>query len=175
MQILGKNSTSFPLALFLLIISLFVVSCTNPNAGNSSGNSNVANRNANADNSRAVKDDVGELNSLINFPESPEEVVWREETVSQKGKKLTAVLKYANESIPKVIASAERHKPAAQAEIGVEDWFPEELTAQAQLSGNESLKGSVYAANDFYNAPYTNGKLVRIQETNYFVLELTAF
>jgi hypothetical protein len=37
------------------------------------------------------------------------------------------------------------------------------------------LKGAAYAANDFLQSPYNNGKLTRINDTNYFVLELFSF
>lgn len=174
MRIFDKISAKLLLVLCLSIISLSIISCSGTNTSNTNVSSTAANQSSNS-NTRAVKDDVAELSTMINFPEQPEEGVWREESVNQKGKKLTAVLKFSNEGVAKTIASAEKRKPAERTEVDVEEWFPEELTAQSQLSATETLKGNVYAANDFYNAPYTNGKLIRIQDTNYFVLELDAF
>jgi hypothetical protein len=147
-------------------------SCNNSNPNNSSAQAN--NVNAATGNSNLPKDDSAELEMIVKLPEQPEDVAWREEETS-KGKKLTAVLKYSAENAAKIIASAEKNKPPEQTEIDTETWFPEELTAQSQLSGNETLKGTAYGANDFLNAPYVQGKLIRIQDTNYFVLELTAF
>ena len=176
MQRFGKNFTN-PSLIFLLLINLLLsISCSDPNNGNSNANSNSVNQSADRKNLIAVKDDVAELSTLIGMPETPDDAVWREETTANpQGKKLTGVLRYSDENISKIVALAEKNKPAQQTELGTEEWFPEELTAKTQLSGNESLKGIAYGANDFYNAPYKNGRLVRIQDSNYFVLELTTY
>ncbi|MDQ3042529.1 MAG: hypothetical protein M3R11_09180, partial [Acidobacteriota bacterium] len=71
-----------------------------------------------------------------------------------------------------IVASAERYKTPAPADIDAEDWFPPELVAKSQESGDASLKGIGYAANDFLQPPYSNGRLTRINDTDYFVLEL---
>lgn len=157
-------------------INLLFAACSDSNTGNSNvGNQNVAN----AKTSSRINDDIGALSILVKLPETAadeeNEVVWREdETANPNGKKLTAILKYNHATAAKIVASAEKYKPAADAEIGVEDWFPEELIAQSQLSGSESLKGTVYGANDFYSELYAGGRLVRIRDTNYFLLELNS-
>ena len=181
MQLFRKIRSNFP-PVCLLLINLFLLdSC----ASSSPANSNAVNQttNTNAKNSSAASDDIAALAALVRLPEIPEEVVWREEVLenreasdqNSKGKKLTAVLKYNDADAEKIVALAEKSKTAEKTEIGTEDWFPEELTAQTQLSASESLKGTAYGANDFFNAPYSNGKLTRIEGTNYFVLELTSF
>ncbi len=161
--------------LFIAVLLLLVtISCSNINTPNSTDSNQSAN--ANAENLVIDKDDVAELSTLVKLPQLPEETVWREEeTPSPKGKKLTAVLKYNSENAARITAQSEKNKPPAQTEIEAESWFPEELTAQSQLSGNESLKGTAYGANDFFNAPYLNGRLVRVAETDYFILELTTY
>lgn len=165
----------------LLFIGLFPVnSCKDDNATNANVNSGAAK--SAADNANPVKDDVTELAQIIHLPEMPEEAVWREEVLGSSeqtpdttGRKMTAVLRYSAENAAKITAAAEKIKPAEPSEIGTEDWFPEELTAQTQISGNESLKAFSYGAGDFLNPPYSKGKLSRIDQTNYFVLELTSF
>ncbi len=77
-------------------------------------------------------------------------------------------------SLEPVERQAGTYKPAAEADIDAETWFPAELIAQSQLSGDESLKGTAFAADDFLHEPYNQGKITRINDTNYFVLELTA-
>ena len=163
--------------LFALLFSLFLtISCRNSSVTDPNVNQDASNNSASPENTKAPKDNVEELSNIIKLPEVPEEAVWREdETQQPKGKKLIAVLKYTPENINKIIALVEKSKSAAPIQIGAEEWFPEELTAQTQLSGNESLKGTVYGANEFFNPPYRNGRLVRIQDTNYFVLELTTY
>jgi hypothetical protein len=170
--IIKNNAAAF----FLSICLMFAVSCSDNNTTNSNADQNVSNQSANNQNSNSPKDNAEELATIIKLNEMPDEAEWREEEkANPKGKKLTAVLKYNDENAQKVVASAESIQPGAPIEIGAEDWFPLELTAQTQLSGNESLKGVSYAANEFLNPPFTNGRLIKIEETNYFMLELTTY
>jgi hypothetical protein len=146
-------------------------------------NANAANRTANANISNSVKDDIDELELTIKMPFHPEEAVWREEVSGKAGdnrvpaptdKKLVAVLRFLKEDADKVASLAEKHKAAAPATLSTEKWFPAELIAQSQTSGDETIKGASYAANDFLNPPYSDGKITRIDGTDYFVLELIA-
>lgn len=162
----------------LLITGLFGFSCRGLNSDNANSN-NSAQTNANSANNPA-KDDVAELLTIVRLPEVPEEVVWREETLGKNNdrapgpndRKLVAVLKYDAETAALLVTQIEKSKKPEQSEIGAENWFPEELIAQSQISGNEMLKGTTYGANDFFNMPYGNGKITRVENTNYFVLEL---
>lgn len=172
--------TKAVIAYTLLMTGLFSISCSNLNSSNSNSN-RASQSNTNSENAPA-KDDVSELLTIVRLPELPEEVVWREENAGRADnrvpgptdRKLVAVLKYDAETAAKLVAQIEKNKKPESAEIGVEGWFPEELTAQSQISGNEMLKGTTYGANDFFNMPYGNGKITRIENTNYFVLELFA-
>ena len=171
---------------FLLTNLLFAESCSSSNpttATNANKANNAANSNKKVGNANAVSDNVDELLNVIRLPEIPEEVTWKEDTLGKNSdnrvpgptdKKLTAVLRYTPEIAAKIVALEEKNKVPEQTEIGTETWFPEELIAQSQLSGNESLKGTAYGANDFFNIPYGNGKITRIEGTDYFVLELFA-
>ena len=127
------------------------------------------------------KDDPAELGKIITLPIMPEEAVWREESRGRQtdaialrttDRKLTAVLLYTPEETQKLIALFEKHKPAEAVELEIESWFPAELIAQSQTSGNETIKGNAYAANDFIQSPYLNGRITHISGTDYFVLEL---
>ena len=120
---------------------------------------------------------------LIRLPFPPEDVDFREDALGKTNndrvsgpsdKKLAAVLLFKKEDADKIVAQAEKYKAPTPETINTESWFPNELTAQSQTSGDKSLKGLSYAANDFYNAPYSDGKLTRIEGTDYFVLELFA-
>lgn len=163
------------IAVVLAAFLTWTPGCSN-STDNVNANTNTANQNTAAGNTNQVKDDAEELQGIIKLPETPEESVWREEeNADPKGKKLTAVLKYAPEAAAKIVASADKSKPAAPTELGTESWFPEELTAQSQLSGDESIKATAYSANDFYNGPYKNGRIARVNDTDYFVLELTTY
>ncbi len=135
------------------------------------------------DNANISKDDVEALDKVINLPIQPEEATWREDSLDRqnnnlpvsKGKKLTGVLKFSAEDAQKLVEQVDKTKPAFASDVDAESWFPPELIAKSQESGDENLKGTSYAADDFLREPYKNGKITRINDTDYFVLELTSF
>ena len=163
----------FRIKLFFVFLSLcfLLAGCTadgsganqNVNGNSSSGSGNLG--------SAATKDDPEEFGRIVNLNFTPEEVSWRE-TEGQNQKKLVAVIKFFDPDAQAVISQAERHKPAEPAELYPENWFPPELIAKSQVTGAEILKGTAYAANDFFSDTFKNGKLTRIADTNYFILEL---
>ncbi|MCA1637367.1 MAG: hypothetical protein LC768_03365 [Acidobacteria bacterium] len=125
-----------------------------------------------------------ELSKIIKLPLTPEEVTYKEVNSNidkggkmlptTDGKKLIVVLKFSPQDANQIVAQAEKYKPPVGAEIDAENWFPAELVAQSQLSGDETLKGTAYAANEFLQPPFNNGKITRIADTDFFVLELTS-
>lgn len=171
-------------SLIALIIAVTFTACPSGDKANSSSNaSNRAANAANSGNSTSVKDDVDELEMIIKLPFHPEEAVWREEVLGKTGdnrvpaptdKKLVAVLRFSKENSDKIAAQAQTFKPVLNETINTESWFPAELIAQSQTSGDETIKGKTYAANEFLNPPYSEGKITRIEGTEYFVLELFA-
>ena len=155
-----------------VILSLtFVVSvfagCNSPAGTNSS---NVANANRPGDTSGA-KTNVEELGVLVNVPYESEEAFWKEDAAH---KKVIAVLRFPQGEANRLVEDASKIAPALSATISAETWFPPELIAQSGASGEDSLTGLSYPANVFYLEPYTDGRITRIENTDYFVLELTA-
>lgn len=139
--------------------------------GSSDSNTNqTTNKPGNINNnSDLTKDDIEELAKIVKLPFQPEEASWRESA----DKKIIAVMKFSATAANNLTSQIEKQKPAQNANLNAESWFPPELVAQSQQSGDESLKGKEYSAADFLLAPYTKGKITRIDETNYFVLELS--
>lgn len=121
-------------------------------------------------NAETTKDDLEDFAKIVKLPFQPEEVSWRE----FPDKKIIAVLKFSAADSNNLITQIEKQKSAQNVGLNAENWFPPELIAQSQQSGDETLKGKEYSAADFFLAPYTKGKITRIDETNYFVLELSA-
>lgn len=170
--------------IFVFFFSLFLLnSCAKNESSQNSVKAAVQNINNENDNKSLPKDNIEELEKIIKLPLPPEEVTWREtelnakgndNSVSAAGKKLTVVLKYTAENADKIVEQAGKYRSAAASDVDAEDWFPAELIAQSQLSGDETLKGTAFPADDFLQTPFTGGKLTRINETDYFVLELTA-
>ncbi|MDQ3132363.1 MAG: hypothetical protein M3Q99_16570 [Acidobacteriota bacterium] len=171
----------------LLFLAAIFSACTNNAADNSNAaspeqsNSQISSANKNAN---QTKDNVEVLMTIINLPLEPEETVWREtvpnnpnsETPnsSSNKKKLTAVLRFSAVDAEKTVLQAQSYQPPSSVQIQTEDWFPAELIAQSELSGDETLKGTSYAANDFIQTPFTGGQIIRIENSNYFILELAS-
>ncbi len=167
---------------------LFVVSCKQyDETKNLNAPTPDLTQSANANNAaNLAKDDAEELQEVVKLPFEPDEeaTVWREtpaanfdndNRVPAKGdKKLVAVMKFSKEDSEKLIELASQHQPPQPTETTTEPWFPPELVAASGVSGNETLKGTVYSAADFFKSPYSNGYLIKVNETDYFILELTA-
>ncbi len=81
-------------------------------------------------------------------------------------------MKFTTEQADEIVKRAETYKAPVAVQMEAEEWFPPELIAQSGASGDDTIKGNSYAANDFVKTPYTGGKLTRIVNTDYFVLEL---
>jgi hypothetical protein len=172
-----------PIASILML--MFSNGCSNKPSNQKNVNIVSSNTNSEIKNEKSLaKDDIEELELTIKMPFHPEEALWREEPLGNQTnnnrlpapneKTLTAVLKFNPEEANKIVETAEKIKPAQPIEIEPERWFPPELIAQSQQSGNETIKGKTYAADEFFQSPYLQGKLTRIEGTNFFVLELFA-
>lgn len=167
--------------------AFFLTGCLRIEIANQNANLAAAQANQAAEKNAAqsVKDDVEELGKIVNLPATPEEATYREENFSTGNsenqasapnrKKLTAVLKFSPEDAGRIVEEAGKYKPFAESKVDAEAWFPAELIAQSQLSGDETLKGASFAADDFFRPPYSAGKITRLANTNFFVLELTTF
>jgi hypothetical protein len=179
--------TLLNLTAILTFIILFSAACSNDNQSGNVNNLSAVNSNqigdARVKNANAAKDDVDELGKIIKLPLMPEEATYWEENVNKSdndnqnsasnGKKFIVVLKYSPENAAQLVSQIEKIKLPVDAEVDAESQFPAELVAQSQLSGDETLKGKSFAADDFFQTPYNNGKITRIENTDYFVLELT--
>ena len=175
-----KTTKTILITAFIVLIESFSA-CTDKPADNVNANSGnqtvVLNENANL-----AKDNDEHLKVVIKMPFEPEETVWREDAMNERNaenrkfskddKKLTAVLRFSAEDANKIAVQAETYGQPSPVEIGTENWFPAELIAQSELSGDETLKGIGYSANDFSQPPFVDGRLTRIENSNYFVLEL---
>jgi hypothetical protein len=165
---------SFQAKLFFLFFAALFLPSACGRGENANRNADSASQAANTvPDANLTRDDAEEFGKIVNLPFTPEEIAWREIDAKNQ-KRLIAVFKLSSADAQSIVAQAEKHKPAALGEVDAEDWFPPELVAQSQQSGDTTLKGNAYAANDFMLEPYKNGKLTRVKDTNYFVLELTS-
>jgi hypothetical protein len=159
-------SRGFSLTLCLISISV-LSACSgagNVNTTPQPSSANVAEKNA-------PRTNVEELGLLVKVPYEAEDIVWKEFPAS---KKVMAALRFSTADANKIVADAESLAPPEAVTIPVETWFPEELVAQGENSGDSELRGRAYRADAFFQEPYTSGRIIRIEGTDFFVLEVTA-
>lgn len=151
----------------VLSISVFLSACSSKVEKTVNSNSNSRSNQSNA----AAKTNIEELSVLINFPYETEDIVWKENDVD---KKLIAVFKLSQADATKLVIEAEKAKPAQAATLSTESWYPAELIAQSSMSGDDSLSGKSYSAVGFLQEPYKSGTFTRVDNSDFFVLELSA-
>jgi len=170
------KSARVSIILSLIFLGQLLSACS---GGANNTNSTQPNSNQYRPAGSTANDMVEELELLVTLPIEPEETVWREDpqtagdtTQPPYTKKLTAILKYPQADAGKLAALLEQSSPPLATGINTESWFPAELIAQSDLSGDDTLKGDSYSAASFYRAPYSDGRIMRVEGTDYFILEL---
>ena len=157
-------------ALLLVLLAGELLSGCSGSAGNSNAD------NVNAANSASVaqtgpKDNIDELSLLVRLPFEPEEVAWEE---MPEQKRLIAVVRFSPENAQKMAAEIAKNGRPSPETVTVESWYPNELIAQGELTGESTVKGQSYPAEPFLNPPYTKGKITRIHDTDYFILQISS-
>lgn len=156
--------------IFLFVSLLLFIACgEDPNENNSNANSSAGKIQEQKSN---VNDDFALLGEKINVPFEPDDVLWQEETLSQ-GKKLTAVIKFYQEDMGKLMPMLEKVEVNQEVGIEPEEWFPDEVKTQAEQSGDKMLRGIFYKTTPFQKEPYTKGTLIQIPNSEYFILYLS--
>ncbi|MDM7923935.1 MAG: hypothetical protein QUS14_16695 [Pyrinomonadaceae bacterium] len=166
-----------PLKNFLAILSLFLTLQLATSCSGTAGNTNTAiangdaNENSNA--ARSVNDKPEELGMLITLPFEPTEAIWREYPNSENAaeRKLKAVMRFEPADANKLAEESAKAKPPVNTELESDEWFPEELIAQSDMNEGSKLRGQEFAADAMLLPPFTRGRLVRIENTDYFILE----
>lgn len=156
------------LAVLLLSTQILLQACSGP-----ADNSNAVNAaKADATNSNSgPKDNIEELGMLVRLPFEPEEVAWKEQP---EQKRLIAVIRFSPENASKMSAEIGKGAQGSPETVTVQSWFPNELIAQGELTGESILKGQSFPAEPFLNPPYTKGKITRIENTDYFILQISS-
>ena len=139
------------------------------------GQNNAVNRtsttNPQASNSNVAKSNVEELGMLVHVPYEVEDIVWKQDPTDRN---IVAVFRFSEQDAAKLVAEAEKAGPGHTVSIPVETWYPDELIAQGEMSGDSSLKGTALPANMFFQEPYSTGRIIRVEGVDYFILEISA-
>lgn len=160
--------TRFAAILALSSTALLSLACGGPSSNESNAENPSAQQRANA-NANAAGTNVEELGVIINVPYEAEDVVWKQ---SPDRENVLAVFRFSAADADKVVTDAKAIGPSSNVVVNAESWFPDELIAQSDASGDNSLKGVSYPADRFYLEPFKQGRITRIDQTDYFVLEL---
>jgi hypothetical protein len=155
--------------LSILLTSHLLLACSGPAANSNAANSNASN--SGKLDQAGPKDNIEELGLLVRLPFQPEEVAWKEKP---EQKKLIAVVRFSPENAQKMAAEVAKNGPPSPETLAVESWFPNELIAQGELTGESILKGQSYPAESFLNPPYTNGRITRVEDTDYFIIQISS-
>ena len=107
---------------------------------------------------------------LINFTLEPEDIIWQQ---VESPKKIVAVFRLDDEGSKKLIEQLAARSAGAAKSVTVEDWFPAELIASGETTGSSTVDGTAYPADDFYQAPFSQGTITRVSDTDFFVLEIS--
>ncbi len=163
-----RMSFSTPIRLALLAVAVLIANgCSSRPASNVNINSAA---NLPSSNSNPTNDNVDELRSLINLPFEPEEVVWREQNASIG--RLLAVVRLSPEQFADLSKRLSSTAQGNQVQVTVERWFPAELIAMSETTGEKDLTAISYPATEFFQAPYTEGTVAVIPETDYVIVDL---
>lgn len=157
--------------LSILLTLQFAVSCSG--IQHQSNTAASANQSNSAAKEKTSNDNAEELGMIVLMPAEPMEVAWREETVpgSQSEKRLKAAIRFEPADADRISAQAAQVKAPSDAEIDSEEWFPPELVTQSEMNEGSKLKGKEYAADAMLQQPFTRGRLVRVENSDYFILE----
>ncbi len=150
----------------LLFSAITFSSCSAPADRSTSANSKV-NRVASVP--KKANDKAEELGMLINFTLLPEDIVWQQ---FESPKKIIAVFRLDEGDTRNLAEQLAAGSQGAAKSVTVEDWFPTELIAGGEATGGSTVDGTAYPADGFYQPPFSQGTITRINNTDFFVLEI---
>ncbi len=120
---------------------------------------------------RKASDNAEELGLMIKLPGEPIEVAWREDPEGE-ATKLTAVMRYEKDVADQIAGRAAKLGEGQPVEFEIQPWFPTELAAPGELTLESKVNGMRHPADEFIQPPYTRGTIARVEDTDYFILEL---
>jgi hypothetical protein len=115
-----------------------------------------------------------QLAGRIELPYRPATVLWQttqygDGVLGPSDWKLTGVMTFRSIDADKMLAAAKKQGSPREDFIEVEDWFPDRLKTQAikdPKTGKPLLKVKVY------QVPATNGRLMQVDRTSYWIVRV---
>src|SRR5688500_2907773 len=125
------------------ILTLFLTVALLSGCGGQSGNVSSPTT-PTSTSTEAAKTNIEELSLLVKVPYETEDIVWKDDGAN---KRVIAVLRFAPTDADQIVAEAQKFGPPSNVTLAAESWFPSELIAQSEMSGDGKLNGVAYAAN----------------------------
>ncbi|NOT48552.1 MAG: hypothetical protein HOP17_12475 [Acidobacteria bacterium] len=163
----------------VILALIFAIQILSGCSGQTANSNTASNQNESAAASGpekdGVKDNVSELGALIKFSLEPDDLAWKEfPAKDDQRRRVLAVFQLTAEDSKKLVERAAKIRPAKPVSITTEKWFPTELTTQSEMNRDEGIPAVSYAADEFYLEPFNEGTLSRVDNTDFFVLEVFA-
>lgn len=124
--------------------------------------------------------DVNELRQYVNLPYEPASVLWQKQARGDASADRSApgpsdwsiicLLQFKAEDAARIVGQTAQGQTGKTKKIKSQDWFPDAIKRTA--SPDNLIEGQSFDPAAFYKSPLTNGTLIRIGETNYFILGL---
>jgi hypothetical protein len=182
------NFSFMPVLIMMIVLAAACGSSSSQAVDNAVvGNRSNASRNMNESNAKTpeISTDIEGLEKQIKLPVRPAEVKWTAETFDNSqgavpgpsDYRLTALLKYDDKGAAELVDKlAAQISDTSLGNADLKPWFPDEVKKQATTRDDRKyLEGAKYSPEAFFHAPYQNGNLIRVGQTNYFVLNLFSF
>ena len=81
-------------------------------------------------------------------------------------------MRFSIDDTAKIITEAEKVRAPTRVDLSSETWFPPELIAQSNMTGDDRLSGNSYSAEMFLLPPFADGSLIRVNNSDYFILRV---
>lgn len=176
---MNKNFAKISCFLLILLFTAFLSACEEKTAINRQ----LPDRNINTmpekkpDISEPSKD-IEKLAEAINLKFKPSEAVWHAKTLGNPDNRvpgptdhqLIAVMKFNADDEQKFVESLKKDPEMKIGNTDIKEWFPDDLKA---LKNEENkIIGEKFSADDFLRPPYSNGLLLKVKDSNYYILNI---
>ena len=154
-----------------LLLSIAMLISLNGCDSGTESNSNISNtaNNVLTESSNSANTNPEQLNLLIKIPYEADDLIWKE---FSSPRRIVAVFRFYPDDTAKLMETAVSEKTPTPITISSETWFPDELIAQSESDGpGDTLKGTAYGAGQFLQPPFNEGRLIRIDGTDFIILE----
>ena len=123
-----------------------------------------------------VSRDIDTLGKSIALPRRPLSAVWQMKQMGDgemgpSDYTIKAVMQFSPRDLQALTARAAKRAAPRPGTISLEPWFPQALKKKAEKSKN-GLRAQSLDPSDFYKMSFIQGKLWRIEGTNYFFVSL---